>query len=270
MIKRQTAECLKLLESDLHTLSRLVITHRTPVTEGDIRAASAILRRWSNEGLIGQLCNELGVTPSFPVLDNQAIIDALPEEPSVTFFLTGGVNFNGTPIMAIYHSAKSVGNGPILLVDTMITRLMNTGKFLRQKRVLFEGGYFTCEDIITFTANKLGGVHLDFDRNPRQAQMERAAEYMTFGGPPSKIATEPPGEIYLVVEPDSTEILSGFHVEIIAAAASLLSIHFDGKPLVDFTIRRSLWHRLTALVTRKKVPMVELHDFRPHLTEVRI
>jgi hypothetical protein len=34
--------------------------------------------------------------------------------------------------------------------------------FLKQKRMYFDGHFYTCEDIIKYVANKLGGAHLDF------------------------------------------------------------------------------------------------------------
>lgn len=101
-----------------------------------------------------------------------------------------------------------------------------------------------------YTANKLGGAHLDFNRTGKFAVMERASEFMTYGGPPAPPA-EPPGEMYLVFEPASNEILSGFHIEVIAAAASFIQIEFDGERLLPLTVKRSLRSRFKSLLGRK-------------------
>ena len=100
--------------------------------------------------------------------------------------------------------------------------LVGFGAFKNQKRLYFEGDYFSCEEIITFTANKLGGVHLDAKRNSRQEKLERAARFMTFGGPLVEADLRAGTELHLMVEPTSKEVFSGLHVEIIAAGASFL------------------------------------------------
>ena len=252
MSESQFEQTSELLEGDIRTLFKLVVTHRTPVTEGDIRAASAILRRWLCERIIDRLCHEAGATPTFAVLDNLQIINAVAAEPAVNYFLTGGVRFNGVPIRGIFHSAEAPSDRLSLAIAGARRVLVNTSTFLNQKRVVFEGSYFTCEDIIKFTANKLGGVHLDFKREDRKEIMSRAADYMTFGGPLDRINREPPGEIYQVLEPKGTEVLSGFHLEILAAAASFLSLHLDGQPFVEFKTKRNTWRRLTKSLLKRR------------------
>jgi hypothetical protein len=253
-------ESFRLLISDLETLFKQTFTHKSPVLDGDIRAASVILRKWVCEELITKLCKELGVVPSVPILDNQKVIEAISKQASVTYFLTGGVRFAGRPVMGIYNSTALAMSAPLLPINQMPQKMVKFGKFARQKRVFFEGNYFTCKDIILFTANKLGGVHLDFTRTNRQEVMERAANYMTFGGPLNKIDRKPPGELYFQLEPEGREVLSGFHIEIVAAAASLVSLHIDGKPLIKLETNRGVISRLLEPFRRR--PETILHDFK--------
>ncbi|WP_421423339.1 hypothetical protein [Agrobacterium rosae] len=250
-----------ILESDINTLLKLIVSHKKPLTEGDIRAASNILRRWICEGLIGQFCNELQVQPTFPVFDNDPIWKALPSRPSVNYFLTAGVRFDGVPLRGIYNSTEPASAAPILPIAEMKQTLVGFGAFKSQKRLYFEGDYFSCEEIINFTANKLGGVHLDAKRNSRQEKLERAAHFMTFGGPLIENDPRAGSELHLMVEPTSKGVFSGLHVEIIAAGASFLQIHLDGIPFVEIATKKTLSAKIASYIPffRRK-PAIRLYD----------
>lgn len=250
---------VELLDADIRTLAKLIITHRKALTDGDVRAASNILRRWICEGMIGRLCNDADIDVSFPVFDNSRVFDALRNTPDVNYFLTGGVKFNGVPVMGVYNSASPAGDAPTLPINQMPEILLPFGKFRRQKRVWFETQSFLCEDIITFVANKLGGVHYDGRRDERQEIMERAASFITFGGPPERLSRQPPGEMHFVVEPEGNDALSGFHIEIIAASASFIGMHVGGEPLVTFETRKPIFDRIARLFRRP--PRIQLLDF---------
>jgi len=237
-------EMKHLLESDLETLLKLIVTHRRPVDEGSVRAASAILRRWLIEGLMGKLCRALRVRASFPVLDNGEVIRALPFVSDVAYFMTGGVRFNGAEVSGNYVSELPYTGKPRLPVERMHYRFMKLGEFTSQKRLFHAGNYFSCEEIIKFVANKLGGVHLDESRKGLYEKMEEAARAFTFGGPKSNIKRGTPGAEHLVIEPDAVEVLHGFHVEIIAAGASLLCVHLDGIRLMPLKIERRFLSRI--------------------------
>lgn len=219
-----------LLESDLETLFKLVNTFGTPVREGDVRAASGILRRWLVEDALGKLCRHMSAKPMFPVLDNSNALTLVKNDSRVNYFLTGGVMMTGKPVMFIYNSSAPPEEALQLQAANHI--MMKMSHFLDQPRIYFNGRFISCREIITFTANKLGGVHLDFRRDEDQMLIESAADFMTFGGPLDKLGRRPPGELYLNIEPDSTEIMSGFHLEIIAASAAFIQVHLNGEPLV--------------------------------------
>lgn len=102
-------------------------------------------------------------------------------------------------------------------------------------------------EVLRFACNKLGGAHLDDRRDDRQALLENASQYVTFGGPQEKLRGGRPGTIHLPLEPQGTEVISGVMVVVIAAAAMLVNIRFDGVPVAVFgTERLTLWQRAIA------------------------
>lgn len=242
------------LEGDFETLYKLIMTFGPPVSASDIRAASAILRRWLTENLFGRLCNQLSVVPSFPTIDNTHALGLVMGEPRVEYFATGGIKFAGVPIS--FPNSSSAPPEEALPFQSPSDTLLRSGQFLRQKRLYFEGCFFTTEEIIRFTANKLGGVHLDNRLNDREQVMLRASEFMTFGGPP-EIARGVVGKTHLVLEPNSVHVLSGFHVETVAAAASFLQVHLDGTQLTQLPeLKPKLWAKLFG----KRKPNFRLYE----------
>jgi hypothetical protein len=234
-----------LLRADLVTLFKLVITHNKPCDEGDIRAASVILRRWLVEGLLGRMANALGVVPTLWVMDNDHVLEAIKADETIRYFLTGGVKFDGKPVMCIYESSAEPSEFPRLPIQGGLAQVaMSPSEMLRQKRIFYPDTFFSCEDIIKFTANKLGGVHLDFRRDAHFDKLESASNFMSFGGPLEKMGKPPPGGLYFDFEPNGKEILSGTHIEIIAAAASLLSVEFNGNALLEITQKPSFRGRV--------------------------
>jgi len=230
----------RLLESDLDTLSRLVLTHQGFPSEGDIRAAAGILRRWLCEGLIGRLSNQLGMTPTFPVFDNSEVFEALLSASDINFYLTGGVRMNGIPILSVYDSTAASPAEAGVKVGPLPQKLLTVGKMLRQPRLFYAGERFTCEQIIRFTANKLGGVHLDFERSARDKILDEAGRYMTFGSARHLVEQGEVGKLHLALETESREAVSGVHLEIVAASSSVLNLHVDNKPFLEFKPRRTL------------------------------
>ena len=250
--KRELREVYRQLESDLTALFKLVFVHQRPITEGDIRLASVVLRKWLIDGLLGRLCNAARVEATISAMDNSAPLAALTHQPSINYFLTGGVRFNGVPVCGIYNSSLPFEGRPQIPVDAMPDKEMKVSAFLAQKRLFFEGTLYSCADIIKFTANKLGGAHFDTKRDSDLEKLDRASRYMKYGGPHPGPDWEPDSEIYMVLEPSSNEILSGLHIEIIAAATSFIQIKFGGTPIMKLTTKTSLRTRLRRLLGRDK------------------
>ena len=116
---------------------------------------------------------------------------------------------------------------------------LSFGEFVNQKRIYFNGVFLTCAEVIKFTANKLGGVHTDYNRTGKNAVLQEAAYYLMIGGPIPEDG-DFPGEIYLPLEPEGSEFLSGFHIEIIAAATSLIQVRINGNPVMKLNRKKSL------------------------------
>jgi len=140
----------------------------------------------------------------------------------------------------------------------MRRRIFTIGEFLKQRRLFFDGQFFTTEDIIKFSANKLGGAHLDFNRTVFE-KLDRASKFMKYGGPAPSRAWAPDCERYVILEPQSFEVLSAVHIEVIAAAASLVQLHFDGAPLLSLKRKASLTTRAKRLFGKDRGQFV-MHD----------
>lgn len=235
---------LDLLEADLLTLRPLVIKKNSPVLEGEIRAASAILRRWLHEGQLGRLANGLGVSATLPTLRNDRIVAQLGELEDIDYYLAAGVAFNGRPVQSIYSSGLPFEGSPRL--DVQSTRLVwvKPDAFLAQPCLYFEQRLFSRREVLLFTANKLGGVHFDLRRDEGQARLGRAATYMTFGGPPAAALRGQQGVMHLELEPAGREFLSGLHIEVVVAGAALLQVRFDDEPFLLIRRTPSLTERL--------------------------
>jgi hypothetical protein len=240
LARYQANDIYRQLEGDLETLFKLVFTYRTPVTEADSRLASVILRKWLVEGLLGRLCNFIDSKPTFFALDNSAVLKEIEQQPSIKYFLTGGVRLNGNPVMGIMHSSAPFSGQPLLpAAYGMKEKELSLGEFVNQRRIYFNGVFLTCADIIKFTANKLGGAHADYNRTGKNAVLQDAAYYLMIGGPIPGDG-DIPGEIYLPLEPEGSEFLSGFHIEIVAAATSLIQVRINGNPVMKLDRRKSL------------------------------
>lgn len=260
---------IELLEGDLHTLFKLIVTHRRPVTESDIRAASGILRRWLLEGTIGKLANKLDVRATFPLNDNSAVFEAIPHAADIRYYLTAGVSLNGHPYMHVYDSKLPADAPRSLPIGNMPIKMVSVSKLLTQPRLFFADDSFTCEEIIRFTANRLGGVHLDFRRKDRETMLETAGQYMTFGGPLNRVEIGTPGKLHLDVEPQSREALSALHLVVVSAASSLLQVHFDGQPLLKFERKRSIASRVWHAIGLKRKPTTKLYELGDDIDDRR-
>ncbi|MEW5999846.1 MAG: hypothetical protein AB1729_13760 [Pseudomonadota bacterium] len=69
---------------------------------------------------------------------------------------------------------------------------------------------------------------------------------MRYGGP--NLKAKPDGcKVYLILEPQSDEIIGGVHLEVIAAAAAFVQMEIGGVQLCTLRSERSLRDRLRRL-----------------------
>ena len=226
-----TGSLLMHFEEDLATLSELLYT-KGPLPPRHVRSVgSAIVRKWLIEGALNKLAHELSVTFEVVAYDASAVFDALPQAPDVNFFLAGGVKLDGTPLRSMYACRSPYTGTPPIPVETPVA-FFSPGKYLNAKRLYFEGHSFTAEQIISFVANKHGGVHFDTRREkPWQQELERAAAYMTFGNPrfekKQRVVDlgEPGGPCLIVLPKERGNVWSCLEIEMLSAAQALANVH---------------------------------------------
>lgn len=252
----QYDELARILAADIETLVPLAFPHGRPVSEAHIRIMATTMRRWLVDGDLKKLLAPLRRAALFDVQGNAQAKAYADRTGAFRYYLTAGVKADGRPISHIYESQL-----PEEAVNRDFVRegriRLPLRKFLAQPRLLHAGHWFTTEQILRFVANKLGGNHLDFDRQGEWARLEAANAFMRYGGPP--LAEPPPGcEVYLRLEPKSAEIIGGVHLEVIAAAASFAQMEIDGIQLCTLRTHRSLMGWLRKLLRpRPDIQMVE-------------
>lgn len=228
----------KHLEEDLATLAELLITSG-PLPPRHVRSVgSAIVRKWLVEGVLNQLAHELSVKFELPAYDTSDVFAALPNVPEINFFLAGGIYLGGIPVRSIYASRLPYPGKLSIPAETSIV-LHTPAKYLKSKRILFEGHSFSTEQIITYVANKHGGVHLDSRREKSwQVHLEKAADYMTFGNPNNEDkprfveSGEPRGACMFVIPNERGNLWSCLEIEMLSAAQALLNVHCDGVRII--------------------------------------
>ena len=256
MTGEQYAELARVFDADLDELVDLCFPHNKPVAEAKIRQMAAILRRWLVDGDLQLLLNPLKASACFHVQDTNAVQAYAAKSGAFNYLLTAHVMMDGRPVRFIYDSPlepEEVDRSG--MSDKHIG--LNLKKFLAQPRMFHDGHWFSTGQIIRFVANKLGGNHLDFDREGEWERLDRANDYFKYGGP---LLDAVPGNatIYLQFEPESREIIGGAHLEIIAAAAAFVQMEIGGKPVRVLRAKSSLGNELRKLLRRKSsVRMVE-------------
>jgi hypothetical protein len=65
----------------------------------------------------------------------------------------------------------------------------------------------------------------------------------------------------MILEPKSTEILTSFHLETIAAAASFVQVRFDGEAVVDIVVTKTLKGWIKKLLGIDRGPKVITRDY---------
>lgn len=227
-------------EQDLEVLYEVFSGH-SPLSPQKVRVvAAATVRKWLLDGQINHLAKQLEVTFELPAYDATDSFDAIARGAPITYFLVGGVQLGGTFVRSMYASSSPASPSAPLPISTQIT-LHKPGKFLVSKRLYHEGTAFTAEQVLSFVANKSGGVHFDPSRTALQAKLEAAAAYMTFGNPnneavPRVVEHAPPGGPCTIVIPSERgNLWSALEIELLAAAQSLVSVHCNGAPLIAIT-----------------------------------
>lgn len=225
----------RLLHGDVQTLFDLTFKYRQPISEANIRAASTILRRWLVDGDAKRLNSELRTPMAFTSLDTSQIVERVADTGKIDFFVAAGVMMNGFPIQGINHSLLQSSKNDIIPLLPMQRVEMSLNKFIQQRRLYYKGRWFTTEEIIRYVANKLGGSHFDLSRPNFYGKLDEVSEFMRYGGP---VYAPSGSELYLILEPRSSEIIDGVHLEVIAYAASFIQATIGNVPLASLKQRK--------------------------------
>jgi hypothetical protein len=205
------------------------------------------------DGSLGQLSKALeGVKFTFPILDNEMVCSTILKQPKIDFFCTGRVSFNGRVLSGIYTADGYAPDQPLLPVEQMEYRWVGIGKFLSQKRIYHRGTFVTCKQVISFMANKLGGVHIDESRSEETAALEEASQFLTLG---PMLEQPPHGDKsvhHIVVEPHGRHIWHCFHVELMAAVTAFINMKVDDEPAYHINVRPTWRARLRKLLGRQE------------------
>lgn len=210
--------------------------------------------------MLNRLAFESAVKFELPAYDTTEVFLALPNYPEINFFLAGGIHLGGEPVRSIYASRLPYSGKSPIPAETSIA-LYTPGKYLGSKRISFEGHSFSAEQIISFVANKHGGVHLDSVREKQwQGHLERAASYMTFGNPNNEKKTgvvelgDVGGPCMIVIPKEKGNLWSCLEIEMLSAAQALLNVHINGQPLVVWKPKpqQSLFSRIVKWVSQRR------------------
>jgi hypothetical protein len=243
-------ELARVLLSDIQALVPLVFPDRRPVSEAHIRFIAATLRRWLVDDDLKKLLAPLRRSAFFTVQNNLQAKSYIDRSNSIRYYLTAGVMADGQPIRHIYESQLSRDEIDWTSFIYEGAARLPLKRFLAQPRIYYRRIWFNTQQVLRFAANKLRGNHLDFDRDGEWAALDAANSFLRYGGP--ALPTAPEGsEVYLILEPASSEILGGVHLEVIAAAAAFVQMEIDGVQLCTLQTAKSLLGCLRRLFRKR-------------------
>lgn len=220
------------LSEDLDAIASLLV-RKDALPPAHVRIiTSSILRKWLVDGWVEKFSGLVGQRIEFPTLCTTEIVAAIDGRSDIQYFAAGGVNLNGKPFTGLY-SSKADWDGKIPIpIDSMPIVYLKASKLLRQKRVFFDGSWFTLENIIRFTSNKYGGIHFDPARKfDWERKLEAAALFFEFGNPlhADEMGLIDAGEsLRLVLPLERGYIWNCLHLEMLAAAQAFSNARIDG------------------------------------------
>lgn len=239
MNKVQIRELFHHLAEDLAAMLT-ILTRPDPLHPTHVRiVTSSILRKWLIDKWINELERYANCKFSFPILNNTEIFNCLKNPAEIPFFLTGGISLAERVIQGVYVSNQEWTGQPAVLYDKMHKIDVTCKEFLKQKRIYFNGENFTTEQIIRHMSNKTGGIHYDLSRKYfYEEKLDEAALYLEIGNP--KYSKQPidgnddPNKAYIGIEFDTPYTWNCLHIEMLAAAQSLVNIKINNESFLIF------------------------------------
>lgn len=228
-------------EEDAAALAEFLICPG-PLRPSHVRvSASAVVRRWLLDGQLNRLSQELDGALTLPTVDTSSAVAEIAANPSVQFFMAGGVILDGEVLRGLYVSDAPYEGCPPISGAGLGTSLLQPSRYLRSRRVFHKGQWFTAEQVIRFVANKHGGVHFDMTREYEwQCSLENAARFFVVGNPERLKERQiiegrsPEHTILLVLPREVGFVWSCLEIELLSAAQSLVNVNLDGEPLLEW------------------------------------
>ncbi len=142
------------------------------LTEG-----AGTLRMLLIEGQLAKCAASHGIRLEIPCTDNSFIQKVRPLS-SVAFFMSGGCWLNS---VKVFPFVVGPSHGAIPPFTSDATRRMMISKFLDDPVLCVRGRLITRQNVISYVANKLGGIHYDARRHNEVEQIiDRARSAVTF------------------------------------------------------------------------------------------
>lgn len=223
-------EAMRHYEEDIQSLLELVYPNG-PVKERSIRLASVIVRRWLCDNELRRLTNQIEAPVTFPILDDKHILESVINDPNADYYLSAGLKFKGTPMMALYHSNANEKPEWVRYLSKPSFKFVKLSQAMKRPVLYFRGDTFNLDQVLRFACNKHGGAHFDAKRKNHEQKLDEAADYVTFGPPEGTLPSGRTGVIHLPLEAEGSEVLSGVSATVIVAANMMVNIQIDGSPI---------------------------------------
>ena len=183
-------ELLSVVASDLKFLAD---EWNQEIDDHSLRRSSNVLRiQLVDENLLNAW-RQAGFTAQpqilAPSLQNRLQLYPLDK---IQFAQTGGATYKGITVQALFELKIALGPDDMkklfqLGPTSPVTQQDLTG-FVDSTCIVFEGTEITRKELVKYVANKLGGTHIDFARNPNKpleakfAKLDKIRESMSTAG----------------------------------------------------------------------------------------
>jgi hypothetical protein len=159
---RPTAETELAFVEDFRWLAEMI--NRNPMSHGEIRRSSAVMRRLFPDGRDFQrLCSFHAPKPLLSAHDNRSFYRSA-DRVVVPFFVSGGRGFLSREMRGMTPSGwvHLSGDEELSLGDTTLLPLE---AWLNQRVLCFMGKWITRTNVINYVANRAHGVHSGADKS---------------------------------------------------------------------------------------------------------
>jgi hypothetical protein len=168
---RPTAETELAFVEDFRWLAEMI--NRDPISHGEIRRSSAVMRRLFPDGRDFQtLCNFHAPKPFLNAHDNRSYYRSAERGAFVPFFVSGGRGFLNSEVRGLTPGGW-VDHDPEDEASLGDTTLIPLEAWMNQKVLCFRGKWITRTNVINYVANRAFGVHSGKDKTDLDESMSK-------------------------------------------------------------------------------------------------